>query len=68
MPELEKAVNELEGEMKRLAEEETRLRASVGQNIGSLSDLRYGRLGNNRLPEEVLESLSHLQETCNQKT
>lgn len=54
--------------MKRLAEEETRLRASVGQNIGSLSDLRYGRLGNNRLPEEVLESLSHLQETCNQKT
>lgn len=68
LPELETAVNELESEMKRLEEEETRLRNSVSQTIGSLSDLRYGRLANSQLPEQVLESLSHLQAACKQNT
>lgn len=64
LPELESTIADLEGEIKRLEEEEAELRQSVNQTVGSMSDLRYGRLANSQLPEQVLESLSDLHETC----
>ncbi|KAK3387715.1 Cnl2/NKP2 family protein-domain-containing protein [Podospora didyma] len=67
IPELEGAVNEIETEIQRLAVEEESLLASVRQTVGSMSDLRYGRLANNQLREQVLEGLADLQETCKEK-
>ncbi|KAJ9165007.1 hypothetical protein NKR19_g779 [Coniochaeta hoffmannii] len=64
LPELESTVANLESEIKRLDEEEAELRQSLKQTVGSMSDLRYGRLANSKLPEQVLESLLDLQETC----
>ena len=57
-------MGELEGELQRLEEEESSLLSSVQQTVGSMSDLRYGRLGNSKLPEQVLDGLADLQETC----
>ncbi|KAK5661453.1 hypothetical protein OQA88_11354 [Cercophora sp. LCS_1] len=67
LPGLEDAISELEGELRRLEEEESTLLASVQQTVGNLSDLRYGRLGNSQLPEQVLDGLVDLQETCKAK-
>jgi centromere-localized protein 2 len=64
LPELESAITDLESEIKRLEEEEAGLQQSLNQTVGSLSDLRYGRLANSQLPDQVLESLSDLHETC----
>lgn len=64
IPDLEKAIRDLESELGDLENEETNVLASVQQTVGNLSDLRYGRLGNNKLPEQVLEGLENLQETC----
>jgi centromere-localized protein 2 len=64
---MESAVNELESELQLLEEEEAALLASIRQTVGSMSDLRYGRLANSRLPEQVLEGLANLQETCRGK-
>ena len=57
-------MGELEGELQRLEEEESALFSSVQQTVGSMSDLRYGRLGNSKLSEQVLDGLADLQETC----
>ena len=67
LPELESAITNLENEIKRLDEEEAVLRQSLNQTVGSMSDLRYGRLANSQLPEQVLESLSDLHETCKRR-
>jgi centromere-localized protein 2 len=67
LPELESTITDLESEIKRLEEEESELRRSLNRTVGSMSDLRYGRLANSRLPEQVLESLSDLQETCKRR-
>lgn len=64
LPELESTVTDLESEIKRLEEEEAELRQTLNQTVGSMSDLRYGRLANSQLPEQVLESLSDLHATC----
>lgn len=67
LPDMEGAINELEAEMQLLEEEEAALLASVRQTVGGMSDLRYGRLANSQLPEQVLDGLGNLQEICKTK-
>jgi centromere-localized protein 2 len=68
IPELEGAVGALEAEIKRLEEEETALQESIQQTIGGLSDLRYGKLANSQLRDEIVDGLKSLQETCESKS
>ena len=68
IPEMENAVSELETELQRLVQEEAALMASVRQTVGSMSDLRYGRLASNQLRDQVIEGLVDLQETCKAKS
>ncbi|KAK0674743.1 Cnl2/NKP2 family protein-domain-containing protein [Cercophora samala] len=67
LPSLEDAISELESQLQLLQSEEASLLASVQKTVGDLSDLRYGRLANPKLPEQVLEGLQGLQETCKEK-
>ncbi|KAK4189925.1 Cnl2/NKP2 family protein-domain-containing protein [Podospora australis] len=64
IPGLEDAISELESQLQLLEEEEASLLASVKQTVGDMSDLRYGRLANPKLPDQVLEGLADLQDTC----
>ena len=50
-----------------LQEEEAALLESVKQTVGGLSDLRYGKFANGKVKDEVLDSLTTLQETCDSK-
>ncbi|KAK4656206.1 hypothetical protein QC762_309265 [Podospora pseudocomata] len=67
LPPLQDAISELESQLQLLRSEEASLLASVQKTVGDLSDLRYGRLANPKLPEQVLEGLQGLQETCKDK-
>jgi len=58
----------VEAELQRLEAEEAQLLESAKQTVGNLSDLRYGRLSNSKLREQVLEGLQNVQETCERKT
>lgn len=64
LPELQGAVGALEAEIRQLEEEEAELTAELGNTIGSLSDLRYGKLANSQLREEVVDGLGSLQDAC----
>ncbi|PSR75296.1 Cnl2/NKP2 family protein-domain-containing protein [Coniella lustricola] len=64
IPELDSAADELEAAAKRLEDEEAELLQSIKQTVGSLSDLRYGRLSNAQLSKQVLDGLQTVQETC----
>jgi centromere-localized protein 2 len=64
LPDMESAISELETELQLLEEEEVSLVVSVKQTVGAMSDLRYGRLANNQLPEQVVDGLANLQEIC----
>lgn len=64
---MEGAISELESELQLMEEEEAALLASVQQTVGALSDLRYGRLANSQLREQVLDGLANLRETCKGK-
>lgn len=68
IPELEGAVGALEAEIKRLEEEEATLQESIQQTIGGLSDLRYGKLANGKLRDEIVDGLKSLQEACENKS
>jgi centromere-localized protein 2 len=68
IPEMDNAVVDLEAEIKRLEDEESALLDSIKQTVGSLSDLRYGRLSNSQLSEEVLEGLKTVQDACEGKS
>lgn len=68
IPELEGAVGALEAEIKRLEEEEAALQESIQQTVGGLSDLRYGKMANSQLRDQVLEGLKSLQEACESKS
>ncbi|CAK7228678.1 hypothetical protein SBRCBS47491_006987 [Sporothrix bragantina] len=68
VPELDAAIHDLEAEVQQLDEEEARLLALVQQSVGSLSDLRYGRLANPQLRDQVLEGLQNVQATCERMT
>ena len=67
IPAVDDAIKALELETDKLQKEEERLMESLNHTIGSLSDLRYGRLQNAGLTEEVLESLEAFRETCQRK-
>ncbi|KYK55307.1 hypothetical protein DCS_07270 [Drechmeria coniospora] len=68
VPEIDGAVLALEAETKRLQDEESALLGSVKQIIGGLSDLRYGKLANRQLRDEVLDGLDSLQAACDGKS
>ena len=64
---MEGAISALEAELQLLEEEEESLLDSVRQTVGAMSDLRYGRLANSQLPEQVLDGLGNLEEICRSK-
>lgn len=64
---MESAISGIEAELQLLEEEEASLLTSVQQTLGAMSDLRYGRLANSQLPEQVLDGLGNLQEICRTK-
>jgi centromere-localized protein 2 len=61
---LENAVEEVEDEVRRLEEEAKALLEEMRGTVGGLSDLRYGRLANGQLREQVLEGLERLEAAC----
>ncbi|KAH8899713.1 hypothetical protein GQ53DRAFT_816813 [Thozetella sp. PMI_491] len=67
LPHMEKAVEALEKELLQLEKQEAKLLASVKQTVGNMSDLRYGRLANGQLRDQILEGHANLQETCKRK-
>lgn len=67
LPEMESAVEDVEGEIRRLEEEADALLEGMKGTVGSLSDLRYGRLGNGQLPEQIIEGLSRLESACGKR-
>jgi len=68
LPELESAAEDLEAELQLLEAEEAQLLQSVQQTVGNLSDLRYGRLSNPQLRDQVIQGLHSVQETCKKKS
>ncbi|KAH7367337.1 Cnl2/NKP2 family protein-domain-containing protein [Plectosphaerella cucumerina] len=68
IPEMDSAVASMEADIQTLEAEEAALRESIQQTVGGLSDLRYGRLSNQRLPDEVIQGLKTLQAQCDNKT
>ncbi|KAH7320090.1 Cnl2/NKP2 family protein-domain-containing protein [Stachybotrys elegans] len=68
IPDLEDAAAALELEIAKLEEEEAALKESVKQTVGGLSDLRYGKLSNSQLKDEISGGLMSLQEACANKS
>lgn len=64
VPELDSAVEELDAAIRDLEQEEANLTRTIQQTVGSLSDLRYGRLSNGQLRKQVIEGLETVQQTC----
>jgi centromere-localized protein 2 len=50
-----------------LEEEAEMMLNEMRSTIGGLSDLRYGRLANEQLPEQVLEGLERLENACEKR-
>ena len=68
MPELEGASVAIQAEIQRLREEEAAITESIKQTVDRLGDLRYGKMADPSLKDDVLDGLSSLQETCESKT
>ncbi|TLD10213.1 hypothetical protein PgNI_05779 [Pyricularia grisea] len=64
---METSLSAVESQIKDLQTEEARLLELVKKTVGDLSDLRYGRLSNANLPEQVLDGLKNLQDICENK-
>jgi centromere-localized protein 2 len=64
---MEGAVEDVEDEIRRLEEEAETLLEEMKGTVGGLSDLRYGRLANGQLREQVLEGLSRLESSCEKR-
>lgn len=64
IPELDSSADELSATIQELEQEEAELLQSIKQTVGSMSDLRYGRLSNSQLGKQILEGLEAVQETC----
>ncbi|KAI6249721.1 hypothetical protein HI914_01316 [Erysiphe necator] len=64
--ELSLAVDDLEIECKFLEEEEDKILEYLRMIIGGLSDLRYGKLKNPHLRNQVLERCLRLENFCNE--
>lgn len=64
---MQSAVGDIQQEVQSLEEEEAALLEAIRQAVGSMSDLRYGRLANPELKDEVFDGLQDFQEVCKQK-
>ncbi len=64
LPELEKAVEDIEDEIRQLDAESDALLEDMQNTVGGLSDLRHGRFANAQLREQVLEDLGRLEASC----
>lgn len=67
LPEMSSAADDIEEEIQRLDEEAEALLAEMKGTVGGLSDLRYGRLANGELREQVLEGLERLESSCDKR-
>jgi centromere-localized protein 2 len=47
-----------------MEEESEKVLEEIQELVGGMSDLRYGRLANSGLREEVLEGLGRLESAC----
>jgi centromere-localized protein 2 len=64
LPALESAVDDLSEEIQSLEADAEALLASIKATVSGMSDLRYGKLSNGRLNQDVIESLHGLDSTC----
>ncbi len=64
---MEDAAEAIEAELRQLEKQEARLLSLIQDTLGGMSDLRYGRLANGQLRDQVLEGHANLQETCKRK-
>jgi centromere-localized protein 2 len=64
---LESAAEDVEDEIRRLDEEAETMLEEMRNTVGGFSDLRYGRLANGQLREQVLEGLERLEKSCEKK-
>lgn len=62
------AVADIEREISAMEEEEAALLESIKQVVGNMSDLRYGRFGNPKLKDDVLDGLRRIEDVCRHKT
>lgn len=67
LPELDLAVEDLTDENRILDEEEKLLLDELRNLTGVLGDLRYGKLENAHLRDQVLEVCTRLDEACDGK-
>lgn len=65
---MDTAIADLEAEIEELEAQEEKLMESVKQTVGSMSDLRYGRLANPKLGEDVIQGLKSVQDACDGKS
>ncbi|KAK1966513.1 Cnl2/NKP2 family protein [Colletotrichum sublineola] len=68
VPEMDMAIADLEAEIQKLEAQEATLLDSIKQTVGTMSDLRYGRLSNPKLKEDVIQGLKSVQEACDGKS
>lgn len=68
IPEMDTAMADLEAEIQKLETQEKSLLELVKQTVGSMSDLRYGRLSNHRLRDDVMQGLKSVQDACDGKS
>lgn len=61
---MEAAARDVEDEIRKLEEEAASVLAEIAGTVDGLSDLRYGKLANTELPQEVLEQLKGLERIC----
>jgi len=64
---MEAAFEDIEDEVRRMEEEAETLLEEIKNTVGGLSDLRYGRLANSHLREQVLDGLERLEAACENK-
>ncbi|KKF95560.1 Cnl2/NKP2 family protein [Ceratocystis platani] len=67
IPVMDAAMNAVDTELQSLQAEEEALLEAVRQTVGSLSDLRYGRLANADLRDEVVDGLRAVETACEGK-
>ncbi|KAL0940350.1 cnl2 nkp2 family protein [Colletotrichum truncatum] len=68
IPEMDTAIADLEAEIGSLEAQEAALLESVKQTVGTMSDLRYGRLSNPKLRDDVIQGLKSVQDACEGKS
>lgn len=61
---MEAAANDVEDEIRKMEEEAASVLAEIESTVNGLSDLRYGKLANAELGQEVLEQLKRLEKIC----